>query len=60
MTNEQLEAAIIRTLGDNAEDYYVDEIADAIQSRYPDPASLDVVPSAEYWEIVRQHDRAEE
>lgn len=45
------------TLGDHPEDFDVDAIVEEIGDTYGrDIASIDVIPSDEYWAIVEKHD----
>ena len=57
MTRQDLTAAVRTTLGDHPGSFNVDGIVEEIGATYGwDLASIDDVPSDEYWAIVERHD----
>lgn len=59
MTRDELAHAVSLTLGDHTGDFNQDGIIDAITTEYgplSQLASIDAIPSDDYWEIVRAYD----
>lgn len=59
MNRRDIADQVSTTLGDHSNDYDIDAIVDDLVNASGPIGSIDAVPSEDYWDTVRKHDRTE-